>query len=74
MNAVDYHDNTLIVDLDAKGHTAVLLHEDLARARMRESQRTAADERLARRLSTARRWQRLATWAGRHATTSTESL
>ena len=52
---------------DAKGNAVMLLHEDLARARMRESQRAAAESRLARRLGSARRWRRLADWANRHA-------
>jgi hypothetical protein len=45
----------------------MLMQEDLARARMRESQRVAAEWRLARRLVSARRWNRLARWASRHA-------
>ncbi|MGA9692915.1 MAG: hypothetical protein WBR33_16045, partial [Pseudonocardiaceae bacterium] len=38
----------------------MLLHEILARDRMRDEQRRARHERLARRLATARPWQRLA--------------
>jgi hypothetical protein len=45
----------------------MLLQEDLARARMRESQRVAAQERLARRLVSARRWNRIARWAAERA-------
>lgn len=45
----------------------MLLQEDLARARMRESQRVAAQERLARRLASARRWNRIARWAAARA-------
>lgn len=52
----------------------MLLQEELARARMQESQRTAAQERLARRLASARRWQRLARWAARHASEASRSL
>lgn len=52
---------------DAKGNAVMLLHEDLARARMRESQRMAAHQRLVRRLTTARRWRRVARWAEQHA-------
>ncbi|HKN95787.1 MAG TPA: hypothetical protein VJX10_01625 [Pseudonocardiaceae bacterium] len=44
-----------------------LMQEELARARMRESQRAAEHERQARRLVSARRWGRLANWAARHA-------
>jgi hypothetical protein len=54
--------------------TTMLLQEDLARARMRESQRFAAEWRLARRLSTVGRWRRLAAWANRHATEASRSL
>lgn len=50
-----------------KGTAAMLLHEELARARMRESQRAAAEMRMARRLSSARRWERLARWTSRRA-------
>lgn len=56
------------------GMTAMLLQEDLARARMRESQRVAAERRLARRLSTVGRWRRLAAWANRHATEAARAL
>ncbi|MGH4008350.1 MAG: hypothetical protein ACRDTH_09400 [Pseudonocardiaceae bacterium] len=45
----------------------MLLHEVLARARMREDQRRASQERLARRLAAARRWDRLARYADRRA-------
>jgi hypothetical protein len=56
------------------GAVMLLMQEDLARARMRESQRTAADWRLARRLTSARRWNRLANWAGRHAAAANREL
>lgn len=52
----------------------MLLQEDLARARMRESQRSAAEWRMARRLASARRWSRLARWAARHATEANRAL
>ncbi|MEV1295671.1 hypothetical protein [Pseudonocardia sp. NPDC049635] len=42
--------------------TMSLIHEVLARSRQQEIQREAAQYRLARRLSAARRWTRLATW------------
>ena len=45
----------------------MLLHEVFTRARMREDQRRASQERLARRLVAARRWQRLARYAERRA-------
>jgi hypothetical protein len=50
-----------------KGTAVMLLQEELARARMRESQREAAEMRMARRLSSARRWERLAKWTSRRA-------
>lgn len=42
-----------------------MLYEVLARARMREDQRRASQERLSRQLATVRRWQRLARYADR---------
>jgi hypothetical protein len=51
-----------------------LMQEDLARARMRESQRAAAQLRTARRLTSAKRWNRLAKWAARHARAANEAL
>jgi hypothetical protein len=53
---------------------AMLLHEALSRARMREDQRRASQERLARRLVTARRWHRLAQFATRRARRATARL
>ena len=67
MNTATYDTNQLTNTFDTKGNAIMLLHEDLARARMRESQRVAAQARLARRLGSARRWRRLAVWANRHA-------
>ena len=43
----------------------MLLHEILARTRMREDQRRASAARLAGRLAAVRRWQRLAHYADR---------
>jgi hypothetical protein len=54
-------------DARPKGTGVMLLQEELARARMRESQRAAAEMRMARRLSSARRWERLAKWTSRRA-------
>lgn len=56
------------------GAVMLLLQEDLARARMQESQRVAADRRMARRLTSARRWGRLARWAARHAAEANRAL
>ena len=55
------------VETYPKGNLTMLLHEELARARMRESQRVAAQQRLARRLATVNRWRKLASWASRRA-------
>jgi hypothetical protein len=52
----------------------MLLHEVLARERMRDDQHRARQERLARRLATARRWQRLARYADRRAHRAAERL
>jgi len=45
----------------------MLLYEMLVRARMRDDQRRASQERLARRLAAARRWHRLARYADQRA-------
>jgi hypothetical protein len=52
----------------------MLLQEDLARARMRESQRVAAQRRLARRLVSIRRWNRIARWAAERAAEAERTL
>lgn len=46
---------------------AMLLHEVLARTRMREDQHQASRARLARQLVVVRRWQWLARYADRRA-------
>jgi hypothetical protein len=50
-----------------KGTKTMLLHENLARERMREAEQEAAQQRLVRRLNAAKRWERLAQWATRRA-------
>jgi hypothetical protein len=52
----------------------MLLHEMLVRARMREDQRRADQERLARRLAAVHRWHRLARYAERRAHRVAERL
>ncbi|MDQ2879932.1 MAG: hypothetical protein M3Y48_01400 [Actinomycetota bacterium] len=52
----------------------MLLYEVLARDRMRDDQHRARREQLARRLVTARRWQRLARYAERRARRAAERL
>ena len=44
-----------------------LIQEALARSHQQESQRAAAEYRLARRLTAGRRWSRLALWAAARA-------
>jgi hypothetical protein len=55
------------------GH-ALFLHEDLARSRIRELERDAAERRLARRLCTERRWRWVARWAAKRADHAASSL
>ncbi len=50
-----------------EGSKTMLLYESLARERMREAEQDAAEQRLGRRLSSARRWERLSEWAARRA-------
>ena len=49
------------------GARAMLLHEELARSRMRETEESARRWRLAHRLVTIRRWERLARYAAARA-------
>lgn len=56
------------------GVVMYLMQEDLARARMRESQRVAAQMRMARRLTSAKRWNRLAEWTARRAAEANSAL
>lgn len=65
--AVARTDNPIILHTGSKEAGAMLLYEDLARARMREAEQEAARRRLANQLASARRWRRLAAWARRHA-------
>lgn len=50
-----------------EGTKTMLLYENLARERMREAEQDAAEQRLGRRLNSARRWERLSVWAARRA-------
>lgn len=52
----------------------ILVHEILSRTRMREEQQRASQARLAARLVSARRWQRLARFAERRARRATGNL
>lgn len=49
------------------GVSTMLLYEDLARARMREAEQAARELRLVRRLTAAKRWNRVSKWAARRA-------
>lgn len=57
-----------------EGTKTMLLYENLARERMREAEQDAAEQRLGRRLNSARRWERLSTWAARRARRAQELL
>jgi len=57
----------LPIDVRPKGVKMMLLHESLARERMREAERVAHEHRLSRRLSSAKRWGRISAWAARRA-------
>jgi hypothetical protein len=50
-----------------EGTKTMLLYENLARERMRQAERDAAEQRLVRRLNAAKRWERLSAWAARRA-------
>lgn len=57
-----------------KGANTMLLYEDLARARMREAEQAASTLRLVRRLTAAKRWNRVSNWAAKRATRMASSL
>jgi hypothetical protein len=50
-----------------EGTKRMLLYENLARERMREAEQDAAEQRLVRRLSSVKRWERLSAWAAQRA-------
>jgi len=54
--------------VNTMGVSTMLLYEDLARARMREAEQAASNQRLVRRLTAAKRWNRLSNWAAKRAT------
>ncbi len=53
--------------------TAMLLHEALARSRMREAEQAARDYALVRALTAGRRWRMLARYAQRRAAKAAEA-
>jgi hypothetical protein len=52
-----------VVGVEGRGVRAMLLYEELARARMREAEEQARHRRLVCRLVAGRRWARLARYA-----------
>jgi hypothetical protein len=58
----------------SKGVNTMLLYEDLARARMLEAEQAANKLRLVRRLTAAKRWNRVSNWAAKRASRFTSSL
>jgi hypothetical protein len=57
-----------------KGDNTMLLYEDLARSRMREAEQAATKLRLVRRLTAAKRWNRVSKWAAKRADRVASSL
>jgi hypothetical protein len=57
-----------------EGTTEMLIHENLARERSREAEQVARARRLVRLASAARRWERVARWAGRRAARATDLM
>jgi hypothetical protein len=67
--------------MNTRNHIAVpmgvhtmLLYEDLARSRMREAEQAASRLRLVRRLTAAKRWNRVSKWAAARAARVDASL
>jgi hypothetical protein len=62
--------NTVVpmtTDTPTKGANLMLLHEALARIRMREAEQAAREHRMARQLTAGRTLLRLAQWLARRA-------
>ena len=68
--------NTLYLEKTeaVRGNQMLLMHEDLARARMRELQEEAREINLARRLRAVAKWQRRAESAARRARLARQAL
>ena len=64
----------LMTDLRPSGSKSMLIYENLARERMREAEQAAEHARLVRRLSSARRWERLSAWAAKRAKRANDLL
>jgi hypothetical protein len=63
-----------LVQTNTREFNEMLMHEALARARMREAEQAAQRDRLARRVAAARSWQRLAAWTARRAAKANSAL
>jgi hypothetical protein len=66
--------NYTMTDLRPNGDMSMLIYESLARERMREAEQAADHARLVRRLSSARRWERLSAWAAGRARRANDLL
>lgn len=67
-------DTDLMTNPRPNGSKSMLIYESLARERMREAEQAADHARLVRRLSSARRWERLSAWAARRAERASDLL
>ncbi len=61
-------------DLRPNGSDSMLIYESLARERMREAEQAANHSRLVRRVSSAKRWERLSAWAAGRAQRANDML
>ncbi|SES35391.1 hypothetical protein [Actinokineospora terrae] len=61
-------------DFKPEGSPQMLIYENLARSRRLEAEQAAHARRLVRRLSAAKRWQRVSQWAARRADRATATL
>jgi hypothetical protein len=67
-------DTDLMTNTRPRGSKEMLIYESLARERMREAEQVADHARLVRRLSSAKRWQRVSAWAARRAKRASDLL
>lgn len=67
-------DTELMTNLHPNRSKSMLIYENLARERMREAEQAANHARLVRRLSSARRWERLSSWAAGRARRANDML
>jgi hypothetical protein len=64
----------MTTNLRTNGNESMLIYESLARERMREAEQAANHSRLVRRVSSARRWERVSAWAAKRAQRAQEML